>query len=71
MIWEYPKRFRIVDIGFPNEYAASASAGTVVGPLGSEVDEYVEFGLPMDDVVEVDGVGSCDDLSSIIGESLS
>ena len=56
-------------MGFPNEYAASASAGTVDGPVSDEF--VVEFGRLADAVVDVDGVGSCDDRSSFIAESLS
>ena len=49
----------MVEIGFPNEYAASASAGTVEGPFNPESDEFVvEFGRPWDAAVELDGVGS-------------
>ena len=63
---------KIVEIGFPREYAASAPAGTVDGPLVSGFDEVVvEFALLADVVVDVDGAGSCDGRSSNIGESSS
>lgn len=48
-----------MEIGFPSEYAASASAGTVEGPFVPVSDEFVvEFGRPCNAAVELDGVGS-------------
>ena len=63
----YPKSwFRIVEIGFPNEYAASASAVTVDGPFAPDVDELiVESSRLLDETLEVDdGVVYDDDCSS-------
>ena len=58
------------DIGLLNEYPASASAGTVDGPFDAILEFVVEFSRLAEVVVEVDGVASCDDLTSIMGESL-
>lgn len=47
------------DMGLPNEYPASAPAGTVDGPFDPILDEcVVEFGCLAEAVVEVDGVAS-------------
>lgn len=54
----------------PKEYPASASAGTVDGPLALVLELVVEFGRLAEAVFEVDGAAFCEDLSSIMGESL-
>ena len=61
----------IDDNGLPNEYPASAPAGTVDGSFDPKLDEFeVEFGCLAEADIEVDGVASWEVLSSVMGESL-